>query len=134
MEDHLLGQSENTVQTIKVIHEDHDFNELGPENIVKPTDEPTTTICNNEWGHSGFCYRKTANMLMTNNKAKLNSPVDTTRDDIYSQFFKGFCPMDFLETMLVRMNKNIERDLVTLGEFLHWIGLWVLMSSVNGVD
>ena len=42
--------------------------------------------------------------------------------------------MDFLETMIARMNENIEGDRVTLGDFLHWIGLWVLMSTVNGMD
>ena len=42
--------------------------------------------------------------------------------------------MDFLETNIVRMNKYIEGDPVALGGSLHWMGLWVLMSTVNGVD
>ena len=56
------------VQTIKAICDVvkvNDDNELAPENILEPTDEPRGTIFNNEWGHSGFCHRKTANMTAT---------------------------------------------------------------------
>ena len=36
--------------------------------------------------------------------------------------------------MVTEMNKKISRDPLTYGELLKWIGLWVLMSTVNGSD
>ena len=42
--------------------------------------------------------------------------------------------MDYLQqVVIVEMNKKLEESL-TFGELLRWIGVWVLMSTVDGSD
>ena len=36
--------------------------------------------------------------------------------------------------IITEMNKTISGDPVTYGELLRWIGLWILMLTVNGSD
>ena len=71
---------------------------------------------------------------MPNNPAKLIFGIDPTTDDIYVQLFEGLFPANFLDKMVTEMNKKISGDPVTYGELLKWIGLWVLMSTVDGSD
>ena len=85
-----------------------------------------------EWGHTGFCHHRMQNM--PNNPAKLNFGIDTTADDIYVQLFEGLFPANLLDMMVTEMNKKISLDHITYGELLKWIGLWVLMSTVNSSD
>ena len=65
---------------------------------------------------------------------QINSSIDPTTDDIYLQLFEGLFPANFLDKMVTEINKKISGDPVTYGELLKWIGLWVLMSTVNGSD
>ena len=71
---------------------------------------------------------------MPNNPAKLNFGIDTTADDIYVQLFEGLFPANLLDMMVTEMNKKISGDPLTYGELLKWIGLWVLMLTVDGSD
>ena len=70
---------------------------------------------------------------MQNHKAKLNFYIDT-EDDYYLQLFEGMFPRDVLDTMVDGVNKQKTGDPLTYGELLHWIGLWVMMSTVAGSD
>ena len=108
-----------------------DDNEPAPENIPQSTD-PTSSPLNTEWGHSGFCYRKS--LSMQNSGAKLNFHIDPTEDDYYLQLFEGFFPKDLLNTIIEGINTKINSDLETYGEFLRWIGLWVMVSTEAGTD
>ena len=59
--------------------------------------------------------------------------VNTTRDDINSQLFEWLFPQKYVEDMiLVKTNKVLDQQPVTYGELLRWIGLWVLISTVDG--
>ena len=69
---------------------------------------------------------------MQNHKAKLNFYIDT-EDDYYLQLFEGMFPRDVLDTMVDGVNKQITGDPLTYGELLHWIALWVMMSTVAEV-
>ena len=108
-----------------------DDNKPAPENIPQSTD-PMSSPLNTEWGHSGFCYRKS--LSMPNTGAKLNFHVDPTEDGYYLQLFEGFFPKDLLNTIIEGINMKINSDLVTCREFLQWIGLWVMVSTVAGTD
>ena len=114
---------------VNVVDVDDD-NEPIPENIPQPNNEVISPL-NETWGHSGFCYRQAANMK--NHKAKLNFYINT-EDDYYLQLFEGMFPRDVLDTMVDGVNKQITGDPLTYGELLHWIGLWVMMSTVAGSD
>ena len=41
------------------------------------------------------------------------------------------CPRDVLDTIIEGVNKQISRDPITYGEWLHWIGLWVMMLTIS---
>ena len=43
-------------------------------------------------------------------------------------------PRDVLDTIIEGVNKKISGDPITYGELLHWIGVWVMMSTVAGSD
>ena len=83
-------------------------------------------------GHTGFCHHHIQNM--PNNPAKLIFGINPTTDDIYVQLFEGLFTANFLDKMVTEMNKKISGDPVTYGELLKWIGLWVLMLTVDGSD
>ena len=68
---------------------------------------------------------------MQNHKAKINFHIDN-EDDYYLQLFEGMFPRDVLDTIIEGVNKQISGDPITYGELLHWIGLWVMMSTVAG--
>ena len=70
---------------------------------------------------------------MQNHKAKINFHIDN-EDDYYLQLFEGMFPRDVLDTIFEGVSKHISRDPITYGELLHWIGLWVMMSTVAGSD
>ena len=67
-------------------------------------------------------------------QAKLNFSVDTTTDDHYLQLFEGLFPSRLLTTIIEKVKEKISGDLVSKGEFLQWISMWVLMSTVDGSD
>ena len=71
---------------------------------------------------------------MPNNPAKLIFGIDPTTDDIYVQLFEGLFPANVLDKMVTEMNKKISGDPDTYGKLLKWIGLWVLMSTVDSSD
>ena len=49
-------------------------------------------------------------------------------------FLRLCFPRDVLDTMVDGVNKQITRGPLTYGDLLHWIGLWVMMSTVAGSD
>ena len=67
---------------------------------------------------------------MQNHKAKINVYIDT-EDDYYLQLFESIFPRDVLDTMVDGVNEQITGDPLTYDELLHWIGLWVMMSTVT---
>ena len=131
--DHINGNS-HTTETIQALRDEVDVdddNEPTPENIPQSTD-PMSSPLSKEWGHSGFCYCKS--LSMQNSGAKLNFHVDPTEDDYYLQLFEGFFPKDLLNMIIEGINTKINSELVTYGEFLQWIGLWEMVSTVAGTD
>ena len=83
------------------------------------------------WRHTGFCYRKSQNL--GDSWARLNFPVDPTRNGYYVQLFEGLFPKQVLTVVIDKVNENMHgEDDLTYGEFLWWIGMWVLMLTVDG--
>ena len=61
--------------------------------------------------------------------------TSTTRDDINLQLFEQLFPWKYVEdVILVETNKVLDQQPVTYGELLYWIGLWVLILTVDGSD
>ena len=129
----LNGQSveNNTIEALWDIVDIDDDNEPALENVPQPTDN-TTRIVSTEWGHSGLCFRCVNNLGP--HHACLNFPVDGSRGDYYLQLFEGLFPHDLLLIVIEKVNANVEGRMVSYGEFLRWIGIWSLMSTVDGAD
>ena len=85
-----------------------------------------------EWGHDGLCYRRSSNLGQ--HHAQLNFPIDSTRNDYYIQLCEGFFPKELLEIIIDKVNEKIEGEKLSYGEFLQWIGVWILISTVDGTD
>ena len=114
---HINGTS-HTTEMIQALHDEVDVdddNEPAPENIPQSTD-PTSSPLTTEWGHSGFCYRKS--LSMQNSGTKLNFHIDPTEDDNYLQLFEGFFLKDLLNMIIEGINMKINSDLITYGAFL----------------
>ena len=123
------GLSDLVVALSGVVDVDDD-NQPAPENI--PTMTNTPSLLSTEWGHEGVCFRKESNH--PNSPAVLVHPVNTKRDDVNLQLFEHLFPKNFLqEVMIPTMNRKLSNP-VSYGELLSWIGLWVLMSTVDGSD
>ena len=116
------------IQALDEVNVD-DNNKPTPENIPQSTDSMSSPL-STEWGHSGFCYRKS--LSMQNSGAKLNFHVGPAEDDYYLQLFEGFFSKDLLNMIIKGISMKINSELVTYGEFLQWIGLWVMVSTAAG--
>ena len=55
-------------------------------------------------------------------------------DDVNLQLFEGLFPKEYLENVVLMETNQHLNDPLSYGELLHWIGLWVLMSTVDGSD
>ena len=130
VDEYINGERVNTIEALQDVVEINDNNELAPENVPQRNDNNIAVF--GEWGHTDFCHCRTQNM--PNNPAKLNFGIDTRADDIYVQLFEGLFPANLLDMMVTEMNKTISGDPLSYGKLLKWIGLWVLMLTVNGSD
>ena len=134
VEDALNGQSNETnmLEALRGVVDIDDDNDPAPENIPAPTDN-NDRVLDTEWKHHGHCFRRSANMA--NHKACLNFRVDPTRDDYFLQLFEGLFPMEVVQCIIDSVNDKLTSEQrLTHGEFLRWIGVWVLISTVDGSD
>ena len=134
VDDELMGENhggqQNLISALTGVLDIDDNNEPVPENV--PGD-PVPSVLSTVWGHYGFCYRKSNNLADT--KARLVNNVDTTRDDVNLHLFEWLFPRKYIEdVILTETNKVLDKELVTYGELLRWMGLWVLISTVDGSD
>ena len=71
---------------------------------------------------------------MGDHHARMEIQVDATNSDYYLHLFEGLFPQQLINVVIGKVNNNIEGEPVTKGELIHWIGIWVLMSTVDGAD
>ena len=83
------GQStkNNTIEALHGVVDIDDDNEPAPENVPLQG-EASDRVLGTEWGHDGFCYRRSSNLGQ--HHAQLNFPIGSTRYDYYIQLFEGF--------------------------------------------
>ena len=135
VDDELMGQNHggqnDLVVALTGLMDVDDDNEPVPENIPVHTAPPPPSVLSLEWGHEGFCLWKSNNI--PDAKPKLVYPVDTTRNDVNLQLFEHFFPRVFMEdVMIAETNKILDQHTLSYGELLCWIGLWVIISTVDG--
>ena len=134
VDEHLNNQA-TTEETLEVLHgvvDIDDDNDPAPENIPAPTDISSFSIFG-EWGHEGFCFRKQQGNQ--NIHAKLNVALDPNTDDPNLQLFEILFPKKWiLETVIPSTNNQLGQEPLSYGELLRSIGLWILISMVDGSD
>ena len=105
--------------------------------VVEPSSISERQIANNgvmkEWKHDGLCFRRVS-------EARDYKPLwkkyctDKMRFSKL-QFFELMVPKQyFITVMLDKMNKNLPVGVkqITYGEFLKFLGLWLLMAIIEG--
>ena len=109
-----------------------DDNEPAPENLPSPED--STVSSNNvmgSWSHSGICQWKS--MVQHNANPELTFWTSSLSDPSNLNLFEGlFFSLFIKTTILLEMNKNLPpgEKPILYGEFLCWIGLWMLMGTL----
>ena len=133
--DELLNNQATSEETLEALHgviDIDDDNDPAPENIPAPTDISSSSIFG-EWGHEGVCFRKQQGNQ--NIRAKLNVALDPNADNPNLQLFEILFPKKWiLETVIPSTNNQLGEEPLSYGELLRWIGLWILMSTVDGSD
>ena len=125
-----MGGTSDLLTALSGVVNIDDNDKPAPENVL--TTATTLSVLSNEWGHMGICLHK--QQSIANTPAKLVYPINTTRDDINLQLFECLFPKQFIENIMIpTMNWKL-KNAVTYSEFLVWIGLWILMSTVDGSD
>ena len=107
-------------------------NNPAPENI--PDRNDTAQNIFSEWQHSGSCYRLKDGG--SNQKPQLNQPQSSIPDlmEVFEMvFFKHF----IMSVVILKMNEHLAAKghcALSYGEFLWWIGIWLLMATLVGPD
>ncbi len=103
-----------------------DDKQPAPENL--PGENQVSDVVYQNWGHSGICYHQQASV--TNINAKINH-FSCNVMSMYLQLFELLFPVGYVkEVMILVMIKKLKPEL-KYGEFLKWLGLWVLMATIN---
>ena len=87
-----------------------------------------------EWEHSGSCYHCLEGGCKNKARINFNTDVQPTIQQLFEIFF--FKPL-VIGTIFPQMNKQLQEEKhcpVSYGKFLHWIGLWFLMATINGPE
>jgi len=107
-----------------------DDNDPLPENVPPPRDQPQRGR-HQSWGWSGLDERK--NIGAQNVRPSIvGLSANSMACMSYVGMFFMFFPRAFIENIIIKgMNKRIENH-VTLGEFLRWLGIWLLLATMNG--
>ena len=143
-EDTLINEAIRRIDNLRVGSEVDvsDFNNAGlavdndndplPENL--PSRRSATTNTENEctyqdWGHSGICNRRSEVNSNTLPQLKVPDPSNFNRLQLFELLF---VTKYIKEVIIPNINQNITGERVTYGEFLRWLGLWFLISTVIG--
>ena len=112
-----------------------DDNQSLPENIHSAIEQQNNTpVFFSSWEHSGSCYWCLEGGWKNNACLSFNSDVQPTIEQLFEMFFfKQF----IVATIIPQTNIQSEQQRncpTSYREFLHWLGLWILMATINGPD
>jgi hypothetical protein len=105
-----------------------DDNEPAPENIPALTDDVTDNVPQfHEWGSRPYCNRRLQNRFQEGATMDQN-PHSNSR----LAWFLKFLPVTYLQNVLIpATNQNLDGKPLDWPEFLRFIGLLLLMATVN---
>lgn len=107
-----------------------DDNEPAPENRPSAADTQADRVFG-DWDHyTGICPRRSASAHNTQPRLK-NFPRDVKPTRL--QLFELLFPKTFvLDVILVAINASLNGPSVSYGEFLQFLGIWLIMGCVQG--
>ena len=112
-----------------------DDNQSLPENIHSAIEQQNNTpVFFSSWEHSGSCYWCLEGGWKINACLSFNSDVQPTIEQLFEMFFfKQFIVATIIPQTNIQseQQRNCPRS---CREFLHWLGLWILMATINGPD
>jgi hypothetical protein len=105
-----------------------DDNLPAPENI--PTAPDNNIVTWGTWTHNNICNRRLAGASETRPTINFPSSFSPTLVDLFDLLF----PKQFvIDVILVETNKKLKVTL-SYGEFQRWIGVWLLMATIQGPE
>ena len=110
-----------------------DDNEPALENQPNPNE--TVDDIFSGWYHSGICHRRSTICHNAKPELKFWRSADADAEPSNVDLFLGLFFSDFIKTtILLQTSNNLKAGnaQVTFGEFIQWIGLWLLMSTLIG--
>ena len=111
-----------------------DDNQPAPENLPSTEDSiGVTDDIMGLWTHSSICEQKAT--IQSNAKPGLTFWTSSLSNPSNLNLFKGLFFSSFIKTtILPQTNQNLSHGEkpILYGEFLRWIGLWMLMGTIIG--
>ena len=110
-----------------------DDNAPAPENI--PTANKNTDGIFGQWEHSGSCYRALTGGHHL--KARISYPpnIEPSLFNMFELFFStGFVKDIIIPKTNMHLTRNGVHHELSYGEFLWWIGIWLIMSTLHCPD
>ena len=107
-----------------------DNNKPVPENLPNPNEAVHNIF--GEWGHSGICVRRST--VCNNPKLEMKFWQSSLAEPSNLDLFEGFSFSVYIKTPILHQTENNlhhGHDQLQYGEFLPWLGLWLLMSTLK---
>ena len=99
-----------------------------PDNIPSPETDSSDNVVYGEWDGSVLCNRATR----VGRNESLPSLVNQPQGSSLVQWFMYFLPWAFFTDVIIpQTNNRICGESITEGEFMRFIGLWLLFSTVH---
>lgn len=126
-----LGTDE--VARLAQLIEMDDDNAPAPENVPNQEPNPPNAIAET-WGHDGICDRRQANIRDV--QPSLSIPRDGVASVTILRIFETLFMKTFIVGVLIpQVNSRMGGgEPVTYGEFLRWIGIWLLLATTQGAQ
>ena len=103
-----------------------DDNLPAPENV--PNDEATENVQWSEWNSATHCNRA----KITGRAEQEPQLIDPPKELDLLQWFLYFMPWDYIQwTLIPSTNQLIQGSQISNGEFITYLGIWLLLSTVN---
>ena len=106
-----------------------DDNQPSPENVPQDSDAPWRQVMT-DWEHTGSCHRKKEGCVDTDARLNLPSLEKPPLVEVFLLFFLGKAFIN--RVILSATNKKLTGRSLSLGEFVQWLGIWLLLATVIG--
>jgi hypothetical protein len=128
MDGRVLGPDD--IEIARNLVEIDDDNEPAPENVPQEGQGDHVNIFGEWGGHDGLCYRRATNARNQNPTLNFPRGVKPTRLQLFELLF----PRTFVQEIILPMiNKEVKfGGPVEYWEFLRFVGLWLLLATIQG--